>query len=376
MKMKQGGFNPLALAVFSLFLLMSVTPAKAQDMATATPAQSVGNTAPATTTGVSELPEVTVKAKGIDQAAAFDEMHDSLNKVNILSQDQIKQTPAKSVAQAARQFPGVGTQDDTSEARYIDIRGTDSNFNIVTFDHTILPSYDQANRSVDLDSIPAGLFGEMEIFKTIFPDMDSQGIGGQMNLVPKQAKDYPGGLFELKAEGEYFPERSQVGTNDYLTWADTFDLGGKSKLGILVTAGYQYSRFGIDDLENGYTDPSASPFVPNSVTDWNFRYYDYERDRAGIGANIDLSMDKDNKLDLSLLYSGYDEYRDPVWHSDITNMDAIAGQAATLADGSVSVNAAAAGIDDRKSFTSELTQFRNMAVGLGGVNNLGGFILD
>jgi hypothetical protein len=63
---------------------------------------------------------------------------------------------------------------------------------------------------VDLDDIPAGLVGEMQLFKTILPNMDAQGIGGQLNLVPKSANDYPGGLFELKAEGEYIP-RTQPG---------------------------------------------------------------------------------------------------------------------------------------------------------------------
>ncbi len=65
---------------------------------------------------------------------------------------------------------------------------------------------------MDLDAIPAGLFGELELYKTILPDMDAQGIGGQLNLVPKYARRIiRTGLFELKAEGEYFPERNQPG---------------------------------------------------------------------------------------------------------------------------------------------------------------------
>ena len=169
------------------------------DTAMATPVEGQGNSLSAAATGVSELPEVTVKAKGIDQAAAFDQMHDSLNKVNVLSQDQINQTPAKTVAQAAEQLPGVGLLHDTSEPRYISIRGTDPNLDIVTFNETIIPSYDEAARSVDLDAIPAGLFGELQLYKTILPNMDAQGIGGQLDLVPKYAKDYPGGL--LRTEG-------------------------------------------------------------------------------------------------------------------------------------------------------------------------------
>ncbi len=379
MRLNLGRFGLLTPLVFSLFFMF--TPNAKADEAAATPAttpvEGQGNTLSAAVTGVSELPEVTVKAHGIDQAAAFDQMHDSLNKVNILSQDQINQTPAKTIAQAAEELPGVGTQHDTSEPRYIDIRGTDSDLNIVTFNETIVPSYDEANRSVDLDDIPAGLVGEMELYKTILPNMDAQGIGGQLNLVPKMAQDYPGGLFELKGEAEYFPERSQPGAMGDFTWADTYNLGGPTKLGFVVAGGYQYSHFGIDDLENAYTDPANGPLIPESNKEYEFRYYDYERQRAGIGANIDLSMDRDNKLYANLMYSGYDEYRDPVWHTTYHSIDAIAANGASVApDGTITVNATQAGVDVEKDMTDELTQFRTLATGVGGSNNLGGFILD
>ncbi len=373
MRMNKLGLNfiTLMLSIVSI-LCLDIRAAVADDKQ----ADSQGDTLSASTTAVSELPEITVKAHGIDQAQSFDEMHDSLNKVNILSQDQINQTPAKTVAQAAQQLPGVGVQHDTGEPRYIDIRGTDSNLNIITFNNTIIPSYDEAARSVDLDAIPAGMAGEMEVFKTILPDMDAQGVGGQMNLVPKSAFDYPGSFHELQVEGGYVPERSQATTKEDLTWGETLNLGGKTNLGILVAASYQYERFGIDDLENGYSDPADPPLVPNSVTDYDFRYYDYERDRGGIGANIDLSMDKENKLYANLMYSGYDEYRNPVWHTDIKNLDA-EGAAVVNPDGSITIpDVQAAGVQDKKSMTNELTQFRTLATGVGGENNLGGFILD
>jgi TonB-dependent receptor len=344
--------------------------------ATTAPMDSQGNTMSASATGVSELPEVKVTAKGIDQAAAFDQMHDSLNKVNVLSQDQIKQTPAKSVAQAAEQLPGVGTSHDTSEPRYISIRGTDPDFDIITFNDTIIPSYDKAARSVELDSIPAGLFGELQLYKTILPDMDAQGIGGQLNLEPKYASDYANGLFELQAEGEYFPERNQAGTREQLTWADNYNLGGQTNLGVLVTGGYQYSRFGIDDLENDYTDPANNPLIASSVKDYQFRYYDMERDRAGVGTNINLDFDKENKLYANLMYAGYDEYREPGYHSEYHNIDATAPNATVGPDGTVTVDATASNTYVLKTFQDELTQFRNLASGVGGSNNLGGFLLD
>ncbi len=43
---------------------------------------------------------------------------------------------------------------------------------------------------------------------------------------------------------------------------------------------------------------------PNSINEYDFQYYDYERDRAGIGANIDLKADNDNKYYTNFMYSG------------------------------------------------------------------------
>jgi len=374
MRIKPSGFDLLASAFFSFIFLLAVPGVRADEAALA---EAQGNSLTAAVTSVSELPEVTVKAKGIDQAQAFDEMHDSLNKVNILSQDQINQTPAKTVAQAAQQLPGVGVQHDTGEPRYISIRGTDSTLDIITFNDTLIPSYDDATRSVDLDDIPVALVGEEEVFKTILPNMDAQGVGGQMNLIPKSAFDYPGSFHEIKAQGGVVPERNEPNALGALTWGETMGLGGSAKLGFLVTASYEYERFGIDDLEETYTPAGSGQLAANSINEYDFQYYDYERDRAGIGANIDLRADKDNKYYLNLMYSGFDEYRRPKWTTAYQNIDALPGQAVQNADGSFTINdLATAGTDIKDKVSYELTQYRTLGLGLGGENNLGGLDVD
>ncbi len=375
MRIKRFGSILSTQVLFTLFFLMFAPIAKA-DMATTAPADAQSNTLSASVTGVSELPEVTVKAHGIDQAQSFDEMHNSLNKVNILSQDQIDQTPAKTVAQAAQQLPGVGVQHDTGEPRYISIRGTDSTLDIITFNDTLIPSYDDSTRSVDLDDIPVALVGEEEVFKTILPNMDAQGVGGQMNLIPKSAFDYPGSFHEIKAQGGYVPERNEPTAMGQLTWGETMSLGGQAKLGFLVTGSYEYERFGIDDLEETYTPAGSGQLGLNSINEYDFQYYDYERDRAGIGANIDLSADKDNKYFVNMMYSGYDEYRRPKYTTAWSGLDAVPGNNATLnANGSFTIDTSVNGeVDDKVSY--ELTQYRTLGLGVGGDNNLGGFDLD
>jgi outer membrane cobalamin receptor len=139
----------------------------------------------------SQLETVVVKAKGINQASAFNQMHDSLNKVNVLSQEQIDQTPAKTVAQAVQQLPGVGVQHDEGEPIFMEVRGTDQNLNVITYDESLIPSYVPSQRAVEISDIPVGVVSNMELYKVILPNMDAQGIGGQLNLVPKSALTYP-----------------------------------------------------------------------------------------------------------------------------------------------------------------------------------------
>jgi outer membrane receptor for ferrienterochelin and colicin len=55
----------------------------------------------------------------LDQALAFDEQHYAPNELNILSQRNIEQTPAKTVGQAVQQLPGVSVQHDTGEPRSV-----------------------------------------------------------------------------------------------------------------------------------------------------------------------------------------------------------------------------------------------------------------
>ena len=322
-----------------------------------------------------------VKATGLSQAAAFNTMHDSLIKVNVLSQDQINDTPARSVGEAAQEIPGASIRHDTGEPRFILIRGTDPNLDTLTFHNTILPSYEPAARSVAVDDIPSGLVSNMELFKTNLPHMDAEGIGGQFNLVPKSAFDYPDHLYELDAAGGYVPERGTPTIFADLTFAKSFDLGGGSRFGILLTALVDDKKFGIDDLEAGYTNPGSGQLSDKSINQYSQRWYNYDRFRTGFGANLDLSTDSDNKYYVNFMDGGYDEYRTPRLETNLNNLDVIGANGATVnADGSFtvypSVNSGAAGDEIQRSLQHGLEMDRTLAVVLGGSNKMDKFTLD
>src|SRR5258707_7214793 len=138
--------------------------------------------------------------------------------------------------------------------------------------------------------------------------MDGEGIGGQFNLEPKSAFDYSGLHAEVTGEGGYVPYRSSPIAYGSFTLADTFKLGDEAKLGILVSGLYDFKRFGIDDVEEAYSTPGTA-IVDKSISNYTLRYYTYERTRFGIGTNIDLQLNPDNRFYLDFAYGGYNEPR-------------------------------------------------------------------
>jgi outer membrane receptor for ferrienterochelin and colicin len=138
----------IAAAVLSICVTGSVVQAAdpSNPGADATPTPSPGTNVQGTSqsqTNQSQLPTVVVTGTvdPLSQDTAFDEQHNAPNEIDILSWQNIQQTPAKTIGQAVQQLPGVSVQHDTGEPRFAQIRGTDANLNIIKYNGVVLPSY-------------------------------------------------------------------------------------------------------------------------------------------------------------------------------------------------------------------------------------------
>jgi TonB-dependent receptor len=334
---RDGRMLASAAALFSFCVTGSVLQAAdvsdpgADASATATPSAQGANVKG---TSQPQLPTVVVTgtASALSQASAYDEQHNAPDEIDILSSQDIQQTPAKTIGQAVQQLPGVSVQHDTGEPRFAQIRGTDANLNIIKYNGVVLPSYFPGFRAVPLDSIPVGLVANIDVIKTLLPYMDGEGVGGQFNLEPKSAFDYKGMYVEINAEGGYGPLRYRPTAYGSFTFADTFCIGPEAKLGILVSGLVDWKQFGIDDLEEGYSAPFTA-ITDKSISNYNFRFYTYERRRAGIGTNIDLRLNPDNRFFFDFVYGGYNEYRQPRFETVYNGLD-VTSPANVLPNGS------------------------------------------
>jgi TonB-dependent receptor len=112
------------------------------------------------------------------------------NVLDIRPVAEIQKLPDINLAEALQRIPGVSMESDSGEGRFVNIRGMDADLNGTTFDGVRLtasnPSSPQGGgRAVAFDAFPSGLFGGVEVIKSLTPDIDAEGIGGIVNLLPR-----------------------------------------------------------------------------------------------------------------------------------------------------------------------------------------------
>lgn len=112
-----------------------------------------------------------------------------------VSADEIGTLPDFNVAEALQRVPGISTDQDNGEDRFVVVRGFQPEYNFTTVDGLTLPSTDNASRAVLFDTIPSTLIDRVDVFKSFTADMDGQAIGGAINLVTRSAFRQRPGFF-------------------------------------------------------------------------------------------------------------------------------------------------------------------------------------
>ena len=124
--------------------------------------------------------EVTAQAKG--QYAAINEQVASIKITNIVSAEKMKELPDANVAESIGRLPGISLKRSSGEADKIVVRGLSPKYNNVTIDGVKMSSTNDFDRSVDLSLIQGDMLAGIEVMKSLTPDMDSDAIGGTINL--------------------------------------------------------------------------------------------------------------------------------------------------------------------------------------------------
>ncbi|WP_051983445.1 TonB-dependent receptor [Cellulophaga lytica] len=265
-----------------------------------------------------ELDGVEVMGYGLgSQAKALNTQKNNLNITNVVSTDQIGKFPDANIGDAVKRISGITMQVDQGEARNIIIRGLSPQLNSVTLNGSRIPSAEGDNRNVQMDLIPADMIQTIEVSKAITPDMDADALGGSVNLITRTS---PQG-FRLSAtagSGLNFITDKAIINGSFLVG----DRGKDGKFGYMLSASYNNSDFGSDNVEADWTDEfeyytgvddvEGEPILNQVDVDpytkeFQQREYLVQRIRRSFSANMDYKFDVNNTVFLKTIYNWRDD---------------------------------------------------------------------
>mgnify|MGYP002629158866 CR=1 FL=1 len=243
----------------------------------------------------------------VGTARAINQQRSSNTLRNIVASDEIGNFPDENAAEALQRVPGLALYRDQGEGRYIIVRGVNYALNSVTLNGVKLASTEQGDRGIALDVIPSDALASVEVIKVATPDLDGEGLGGQVNIKTKSPFDSDGTEASVNLRGIYSNITGELGQKFNASYSA---LSQDGKFGILIAPTWQKRKFGSANFEeDGYTKETS----PTDNQDYyvleamNFR--DYQIDRKRYGATVALESKPTGESHL-FLRSTYNRFTD------------------------------------------------------------------
>jgi len=252
------------------------------------------------------LEQVDVVGQTEGQVKAMVRQKEASNIKNIVSAEQIKQFPDVNAAEVVQRIPGVTVQRDQGEGRYVQLRGTAPEFTNFSINGEQISSPESGSRYVGLDVIAADQIEMIEVTKVLTPDMDADGIAGNVNIITKTARDT---IPEIAASvsGGY---NNLMKSNNYQL---QFSYGQRyKKLGFQLNTSYYKNDQGSHNMEYDYTrgpvlgqaqDTSGAENFYVLYKDIELRHYTITRKRVGLSANLDYRLNSNTVFYLRGMYN-------------------------------------------------------------------------
>ena len=248
-----------------------------------------------------ELQEVVVGGAFQGQRRAINSQKNSLGIKNVVSADQVGKFPDSNIGDALKRISGINVQYDQGEARFGQVRGTSADMSSVTINGNRVPSAEGDTRNVQLDLIPADMIQTIEVNKVVTPDMDADAIGGSINLVTKNSP-YKRFISATAGTGyNWISDKAQL--NLGFTYGDRFF---NDKLGVMLSASYQNSPSGSDDVEFVWDKDVETGEL--CITDYQVRQYYVTRERQSYSAALDWDINENHKLTFKGIFNNRNDW--------------------------------------------------------------------
>lgn len=253
-----------------------------------------------------EIENVLVVGQTASANKALNQMRSADNLISVVTADAIGQLPDENVSEALQRVSGVFIQRDQGEGRYVGIRGIDSGLNVTNINGISIAAPEAGSRAVALDVIPSDLVESIAVSKTLTPDMDSEAIGGSIDVKSISAFDREGLFYKVSGNLNYSRLQEENGHKISGIVTNVFDLDA-GDLGVAFSYSDQERHFGSENIETGGWEEDDINFTEEVEA----RDYEITRDRQGYALNLDFKPNENTLLYSRYLYSkfGDQEYR-------------------------------------------------------------------
>ncbi|WP_428385173.1 TonB-dependent receptor [Nevskia ramosa] len=255
-----------------------------------------------------KLKQVLVVGQLAGQAGALNRQRAADNIKTVVDFDAINQYPDQNVAESLQRLPGLSVARDQGEGRFVVIRGLDPALNAATVNGVRVGAPQNDTRAVNLDVIATDLLEGLEVTKTLTPDLDGDGIGGNIEIKTATAFDR-GNSFSLRSEGSYNDQREIVSPRLAATATRLLSLAGKNDFGVSGGVSYFRRRFGSDNVETAgfpFLEAPDGSEVPG-LEEGEQRDYTITRERLSTTLNFDWRPSTDHQFYLRTLYSSFED---------------------------------------------------------------------
>lgn len=203
---------------------------------------------------VYELETLEVKSFTEGLEKSMQQTKNSLNLRNIINADDMGKLPDDNAAEAVSRLPGIFMSDDEGEGRYIAIRGVTANLNNITLNGQTIAASDtngQDGRAAPLDILSAASISEIEVVKSLTPDMDLGSVGGAINIKTRTPFHNDGNPYEKLSLSYGTNTQNNGQPNVGFSFMKSATFGPDNTWGLLVGGNYTNTEIISFNYENG-----------------------------------------------------------------------------------------------------------------------------
>jgi TonB-dependent receptor len=246
------------------------------------------------------LAAIQVRGQVVGQASALNQQRTSPTISSVIDNELVGRLPDPNMAEALARVPGIAVLRDQGEGRFVQIRGTSADYNSMSLNGLRVSTPEQGSRQLPMDIVPSDQAGQIQISKTLTPDMDADAIGGNVNIVTRTARaNQP--LLNFTAAGG----QNQLGGGALVNLGANAGkrFGASQKFGAMFGGTYYRNDRASQNVEGDWCSQTRNCGIAPSLTSLDapnlFELRDYpqvNRLRNGANGTLDYLLANNGKL--------------------------------------------------------------------------------